>query len=529
MMHTHNRARAQRHRVLVAGMLLTLVAPVAVQAQKTGYTRERFEPVAKQVLPFRPLTAGDFSKVAVGDMSGKVTVPTTKKSMTVAQYLEQLNAIERRLNAGGLSVRTLKADTKLARLRTTKDAVVTPPVLQGAKLPAAQRTARFTAAELPIQGTTMKSVSLGTLSTQQVKTMARAVPQKITGPLARLKAGTSLKTSPLKDAPLKGVKPAVPGPEIVDRSYTPQPMSAGIAGYTGKVILSHTQKATAQPIDGDNASMDAVKATNSEFSMGVGVRVQMKLPKELSVEAPVVGKIALGDGFLDIYHLQADYKVQSSASKPLSARSRVKVLDQLIIDDDKPNITGDRHTFTQQRNVPLIRQKLGGFDMYSWMLDQAVPIDVYWGIEAGGAFDVRMDRASIQAEAAPRLTQSLTIEWGLAPDMFENIVDAGVGGKFDLIALNVGIGGVVGLHFGGGSVILKDEAYMDAEVQLMRGRLYTYYKYPAFICDNIFSLQALDPNCYAIRRVEEDIVDTGALINLNSVLLNDDASRALAW
>lgn len=512
--------------LLVAAMLMD-ASPA--HAQRGGFSRDRVEPVAKQVVPFRTLTAADISKVAAGDMSGKVTVPTTKKTMTVAQYLEQLNAIERRLNAGGLSLRTLKTDAKLARLRTTKDAVTVPSGVQGAKLTTAQRSARFAAAELPIQGTAMKSVSLGTLNAQQVKTLARAVPKKITGPLARLKAGTALKDSPLKDAPLKGVAPRVPGPEFVNRSYTPQPMSAGIAGYTGKVILSHTQKATAQPIDGDNASMDAVKATNSEFSMGVGVRVQMKLPKELSVEAPVVGKIALGDGFLDIYHLQADYKVQSNASKPMSARSRVKVVDQLIIDDDKPNITGDRHTFTQQRNVPLIRQKLGGFDMYSWFLDQMVPIDVYWGIEAGGAFDVRMDRASIQAEAAPRLAQSITIEWGLAPDMFENIVDAGVGGKFDLVALNIGVGGVVGLHFGGGSVILKDEAYMDAEVQLMRGRLYTFYKYPAFICDNIFSLQALDPNCYAIRRVEEDIVDTGALINLNTVLLSDDDSRALAW
>lgn len=529
MMTSEIRSGRALHRIVIAVMLLVLIAPAAAHAQRGGFARDRIEPVTKQVVPFRALSAADFGKVAAGDMSGKVRVPTTKKTMTVAQYLEQLNAIERRLNAGGLSMRTIKGDTKLARLRTTKDAVIVPAGVQGAKLTAAQRSARFTAVELPIPGTAMKSVSLGTLNAQQVKTLARTVPKKITGPLARLKAGTALKDSPLKDAPLKGVAPRVPGPEFVNRSYTPQPMSAGIAGYTGKVILSHTQKATAQPIDGDNASMDAVKATDSEFSMGVGVRVQMKLPKELSVEAPVVGKIALGDGFLDIYHLQADYKVQSNASKPMSARSRVKVVDQLIIDDDKPNITGDRHTFAQQRNVPLIRQKLGGFDMYSWFLDQMVPIDVYWGIEAGGAFDVRMDRASIQAEAAPRLTQSLTIEWGLAPDMFENIVDAGVGGKFDLVALNVGVGGVVGLHFGGGSVILKDEAYMDAEVQLMRGRLYTFYKYPAFICDNIFSLQALDPNCYAIRRVEEDIVDTGALINLNTVLLSDDGSRALAW
>ncbi len=502
-----------------------LMLPHAVPAQKSGYTRDRIELLSKQSLTFKPFTGIELGKGTSGDLSRKITVPTTKKTLTVQQYLDQLNAIERRLNAGGLSIRTITKDVKLSRLRAEKVPVIAPTQAPGAKLTPAARKARFTAVELPIGATQLKSTSLGRLSTQQVQTLAKAAPQKIAGPVKNLRLGDRAKDL----SRMKDVAPRVRSTEFVNRTFTPQPYTAGISGYTAKVIVSHFQKAKAEPIDAATASMQAVKGTDSEFSMGVGVRAQMKLPKELSVEAPVVGKIQLGDGFLDIYHLQTDYKVQSQTGKPMSARSRVKVLDQLIIDDDKPELTGDSHTFTQQRNLPLMRQKIGGFDMFSWFLDQMIPIDVYWGIEAGGAIDVRMDRASIQAEAAPRLTQSLTIEWGLAPDMFENIVDAGVGGKFDLIALNIGIGGVVGLHFGGGSVILKDEAYIDAELQLLRGRLYTFYKYPVFICDSIFSLQALDPNCYAIRRVEEDIVDTGSLINFNAVLLNDDASRALAW
>ena len=108
-----------------------------------------------------------------------------------------------------------------------------------------------------------------------------------------------------------------------------------------------------------------------------------------------------------------------------------------------------------------------------------------------------------------------------------DVLDAGVGGELRLVEGGLDFGGNIGLTLEKGTLVLKNDVYKAIDVSLLRGRLYTYYSYPKYTCNNIFG--ALDPNCWAVETVQNDLFNTGTAIRYQKVLFDDNKDKTLDW
>ncbi|MFL5739972.1 MAG: hypothetical protein ACJ75B_07135, partial [Flavisolibacter sp.] len=253
-----------------------------------------------------------------------------------------------------------------------------------------------------------------------------------------------------------------------------------------------------------------------EYSMGYSVNIATTLPQ--------IGNFSM-------YNIQS--KFSSKANGSIKSTAKVKVMDQLIVDEDQ-TVSNNKYSFVKN-SVLNTSKKLASADIFMYGLNFLSPVDFYLHSNAVGAdFDVTMTKTNVHGTIEPIITQSIFMESSVTEMLgpggeFINtdVLDAGVGGELRLVEGGLDFGGSIGLTVEKGALVLKNDAYKSIDVALLRGRLYTYYSYPRYTCPNI--LGVLDPACWSVVTVENNLFDSGNAVKYQKVLFDENKDKTLDW
>lgn len=515
--------------LLVTGAAYAQTSKTTV-ISKTAYTKDKFAVAAKPAIPFKPLTMADLAKGGKGVDEKKLLTLPNKKQVTAGVYLKNMNILEKNLNEVGYSAvnnnsnEIVIATAKANAIRLEKSLPVSS--IKTAKLSTTAVKDRFISTELKLGSTGFKAVSLAKLSPTNVTTFKATSNKQLVGLVKN--SQLQLITSRLKSRLLAKS-------ESFERGETFGPWDGEVAGFGGKLEGNYTLTAKADRIsfDEDNFTtqeiLSKIKNTDSKYTMGFNLKFSMKMPADITLEIPVVGAVGL-PGYLDLYRFETNFVSNSNEDKKLESKILLKVADQILIDENK-QISGDNYSVVKDEVTPAIRTKIGATDIYMYGLDALIPVDVNWTLGAGGSLNITMNRSGITGEIGPKITQSLFLEAGVAPDQFQDIVDVGVGGELRMIGCSMNYGAKTGLSWGGGSVILNNDVYSFLSLEFVRGKLFTFYRYPKFTCEcsSFLCPELLNPNCYGIKTVKQYLIDTGPLFRQDFTLFDDDQSKTLDW
>jgi len=206
------------------------------------------------------------------------------------------------------------------------------------------------------------------------------------------------------------------------------------------------------------------------------------------------------------------------------------VLEQVLILENK-KITTDNYSFDQQRDYNL-NKLIGTADIFMYGLNLISPVNFYLTGKVGGSFDVDISRTGITGQIGPTIAQSIILESSVldavgAGILQNNALDAGVGGELKLVQGTLDFGGSTGIAAVSKKIKLLNDVYNSFDLAFLQGRLYTYVSYPAYLCNSIFS--AGDPNCWGIRRVENNLFSSGAASQFQLTLAEDNQNADLNW
>jgi hypothetical protein len=471
--------------------LICILISVFATAQKPQFSKDRFQPVRITKLPFTPYTLSDFAKNGnAKSMNELITLPN-KKKVTLEGYIKTINHIEKNLSEIGIN-------------RDRIDQVVV--------------------------ASKYNSVS--------GKTNDQSVKSKI-APLSKValkerfkftKAIVSERDEMIKDAKDKMEEALTPDADGLPNEPFNHENEFNlpefkVADYGVKVKASYKQKGVLDPfsINGNQLQADSlvrmIKNTSNEFTISFNVNI--------STDLPAVGNF-------NIYKLESEFTAKSNKNQNHKSKARLQVLERLLLDENN-NPTGDNYSY-QQDAIYNTKQKLGSADIFTYGLNVLLPVDIYLNSTGVGAeFDMSIKRTGTQGTISPIITQSIIMETsasellGIVPDLLSyDVADIGVGGEIRLIQGGFDFGGTAGLSISGGELRFNNDTYNAVTLQLLRGRLYTFYTYPKFVCDNIF-FEGLKPSCWVQRRVENDFFETPAAIEFQQVLLNEFKGKKLRW
>lgn len=434
---------------------------------------------------FTAFTRQDFAKNSKDKSDADlITLPNGKK-VTLAAYLKSINYVEKNLSDLGFS----------------KDRSEKLIVLSKFKAPTADLTSAATLSARPL----LTKTSLASRFTIASKTVT-------------LKPVTASIIDRTK-LPLNADK--LPN-ETISRSENFNIPQFKVAGYGVKIDASFSMNGTVDPFSlldrqiNQDSLNKLVAATANEYSLGFNVTIGADLPQ--------IGNFA-------VYSIQSNFSTKASGS--IKSKAKLKVMDQVLIDEDR-TVNNNKYHFVQNQ-VFNTSKLLAAADIFMYGLNFVSPVDFYLSSNGVGAdFDVTMTKTGVQGTAGPTITQSVFMESSvtelLGPGgefVNSDVLDAGVGGELRLVEGGFDFGGNIGLAVENGSLKLKNDVYKAVDVKLLRGRLYTYYSYPKYVCDNIFG--ALDPNCWIVRRIENNLFDSGSAIRYQKVLFDDNKDVVLNW
>jgi hypothetical protein len=465
-----------------------LLVTTNIDAQKKQINQDLFVPVGNQSVTFIPFKKSDFTKESKS-ADELITLPN-KKKIKLSDYINVINRIEGNLAAIGFSKN--RAQKTIVASRFKKASFVNPAA-----------SALPKAAVKPANATiTTKFVS----TKLQNKVL---ISDKLSKALERL---TAIQVNALPN-------------ESFDRTFhlTPAPFRNG--DYAATLDLTYYLKGELDPFFIANNQMRndslavLVKETSSFYTAGLNLTV--------AVNVPEVGNITA-------YKLETEFTARSNRTKKHSSKARLTVMQQVLINENTPNRTGDATTYRENR-LYNVSQLIGAADVFTYGLNLLMPVDFYLNaVGIGADIDVEMDRTGISGSMGPRAAQSIILETSLTElsgpfgEGISNTVDAGVGGELRLVEGGLDYGFSAGLTVNNNRLVFINDMQGEADLELLRGRLFTFYKYPVFTCDNIF-LQALDISCWEMRRVENDLYNTGAALKFEKTIVNEDKSVFVKW
>lgn len=485
--------------------------------QKKQITKDKFIVDVKPKIAFRPFDINTPPPNKKVDVNQIVKLPNGKQA-SFKQYVEVMNSFEQNLNEIGYSTRTMDKMTLLAEQKLDPVVKLDPnyPAM-GVKKTLPQLKSAF-AEEIQIPTTNFKVISLLKATPQKIQEFKLSSKNKFIGSFKQPRF-VALNT-------YKKVK-KTPTVENFSREQSFGPWDVSIPNFGGvKMSASYNLKGKAEPFDGEATDLpEAVKNTNSEFSMGLHTKAELKIP-EVDL-ASTIASLMLG-GYISLYSFDADFVSRSNRTKKLSGKVVVKLLDRILIDENR-EVNGNSISFNKSETYPL-NKIVGGMDVYQYGFNFLMPIDVYIGSEVGGMVDVTVDRAGVRGSMGPRISNAVTMEAGAIPFPFNRVFDVGVGGKLDMIASDIAFGGNAGVSYGeDGALVLNNQAYLNVDTELMKGRIYSFISYPSCSCD-LWDCFWEVGNCWGIKEVRHTIAKTnGALFSMNTTLVDDDDSKALDW
>jgi hypothetical protein len=448
-------------------------------------SKESFQlvrPVAK--LNYVPYTLNDFSKSSLGKTeSDLITLPNGKK-VTMKEYLKTVNYVEKNLSDLGYSKDRQENLIVLSKFKSSAPDLVELSTATKAPLTKTTLANRFTIASTP----TLQPILVSRID--QTKTILLSNPDKLPN-------------------------------DTISRSEKFNIPKFKVAGYGVKIDADFTMNGIVDPFQvldrqkNQDSLNKVITNTTNEYSMGFNVTIAAELPQI---------------GNYSVYEIHSQFSTKANAS--IKSKASLKVMDQLLIDENK-TISSNNYSFVKNQ-VFNTQKKIGAADIFMYGLNFLSPVDFYLSSNAvGGDFDVTMTKTNVHGTIGPIITQSIFMESSvtelLGPGgefINSDILDAGVGGELRLVEGGLDFGGSIGLTAANGSLSLKNDVYKSIDVKLLRGRLYTYYSYPAFVCD-AFGL--LNPSCYVTKRVENNLFDTGTAIRYQKVLFDDNKDQIVNW
>lgn len=473
-------------------LALALIWQSVMQAQRPQFTIARFQPVKTGKLSYKPFTVSDFSRTDKSKGENDLITLPNKKKVTLGSYLRTINAIEKNLSEIGISRDRVQLSVLASAYKplTTNTASVTVTTAgKGILLSKTATSNRFALNRMSLSD---KAISLS-------KTISR---------------GTDLLQ---KDADLLPDEPFNTTEEITLPDFK-------VADYGVKVKASYSRKGILDPfsLSGTRLKQDSlnllIKNTSNEFSLGFNVSISADIP-------------ALGN--FPVYKLESEFVSKANKDQNHKSRAKLQVLEKILLNENV-SPTGDSYTYNKDA-VYNTKQKLGAADIFNYGLNILLPVDLYLlSTGVGAEFSININRTGVGGTISPLVTQSIVLETsatettGPVADLLNfDVLDIGVGGELRLLQGSLDFGGNAGLAVNNGTLQFINDTYNAATLKMLRGRLYTFYTYPIYTCNSIFS--ALDPACYAVRRVENNFFDTGAFLEFNQVLADDFKGRNLKW
>lgn len=439
---------------------------------------------AKTFIPFRlsDLGATELQKASL------ISVPN-KKKITVDSYLKALNTIESNLSQIGFDKNRTQKTIIASRVKNLPAITVTDVQLKQLNL------------AVPALSTTMVNRFNG-LTAQRV----------------------SIVNSAILDAQTEKSIAALPN-EKFDRTFSINPPAFVVADY--KVTLSGSVylKGEIDPFFIPQAQKNQagintlIKSSNSVYSAGMNITASTDLP---------------GVGNFKVFQYTSDFTGRSNASQKHSSKSKLEVMNQVLINEDKSAIAQDSYNFnsTQLLNVSKL---IAGADIFTYGLNLLMPIDFYLNaLGVGLGTEVEINKTGISGRVGPRMAQSIILETsatellGPGGENFAGIVDVGVGGELRLMQGGVDYGFAAGLSLYNNKLAFVNDMYAAANLEFLRGRIFTYYTYPKFKCSNII-MQFADISCWEQFRVENDVFNSGAALKFNPQIVGEDKSKYVSW
>jgi hypothetical protein len=476
-------------------VLACLFAHTHAGAQKPQLPREKFQPVKTTPVVFTPFTVADVVKNDKSKgLKDLVTLPN-KKKVTLESYLKTLNHIEKNLSGIGISRNRTEQIVIASRYKPAVSAtsLIKPATATGVKTTAISKSAmsnRFQLANMPVSE---KTLALNKLKDE------------------------------LGDRLLPDADDLPNEPFLTEKNFNIPEFK--VADYGVTVKASYIQKGVLDPfcISSRQLNNDSlkriIKNSNNEFTIGFKINI--------STDIPAVGNF-------NIYKLESEFTSKANKDQKHKSKARLQVLERVLLDENK-NPSGDTYSFDENA-IYNTRQKLGAADIFSYGLNVLLPVDMYlMSTGVGADFDIDISRTGVGGTISPIITQSIILETsasettGPAADLLNfDILDIGVGGELRLLQGGFDFGGNAGLTVSGGGLKFLNDTYTAASIKMLQGRLYTFYVYPQFTCDNIF-LQGLDLSCWVARRVENNFFDTGSFIEFQQVLADEFKGKNLKW
>jgi len=475
----------QRPAVLLA---LALFSATAINAQKKKISREMFVPTVATRVNFVPYKVTDFAKD--GKAATQLVTLPNKKKIKLSDYITNLNILEGNLAQLGFS-----------KNRTQKTIVAS----------------RFKKADFskPISATILPAAAAKPANaTIASKFVSTKLQDKII-----LKERLNDAFRALKEAEVN----ALPN-EKFDRTHRLTPPAFRNGDYAATLDLTYFLKGELDPffvkrnqMRNDSISK-MIRETNSFFTAGMNVT--------LMADVPEVGNITA-------YKLETEYTARSSKSKKHSSKSKLTVMQQVMINENNQNRSGDVSTYKENRLLN-VSKLLTAADIFTYGLNLIMPVDFYLNaVGIGADIDVEMSRTGISGSIGPRAAQSIILETsytevsGPFGEGISSMVDVGVGGELRLVQGGFDYGFSAGLAVNNSRLVFINDMQGEVDLEFLKGRLFTFYQYPVFTCESILSVA--DLSCWEIRRVENDLFNTGAALKFEKTVVNEDKSAPVKW
>lgn len=469
-------------------LALAIVTTSAADAQRKKITKEQFTPAATKKVVFVPYKITDFATDA---KSGNklITLPN-KKKVKLTEYVNALNLIEGNLSDIGFA-------------KTRKEKTIVASKFRKADFSRPGLTTLLPAASAKPANTVIQTKFVST------KLQNKIILQERLKDALRERRESEINALPNQP---------------FDRTHhlTPAPFRNG--DYSATLDLTYYLKGVVDPFFVRKNQMrndslaKIIRETNSEFTAGMNITVMADVPE--------VGNITA-------YKLEAEYTSRSNKSKKHSSKSKLTVMQQVIINESNPNRNGDASSYRENR-LHNLTKLIGAADVFTYGLNLLMPVDFYMNASSIGAnIDVDMNRTGVSGSIGPRAAQSIFLETsytelvGPFGEGISNVVDVGVGGELRLLEGGFDYGFSAGLAVNSNKIVFINDMQGEVDLELLRGRLFTFYQYPVFTCKSIFN--AADIECWEMRRVENDLFNTGAALKYERTVVNEDMSAPVNW
>jgi hypothetical protein len=472
----------------IIAFAVMIAAPDAF-GQKKKITKELFAPTVATKVTFVPYKISDFTTDAK-KANQLITLPN-KKKVKLSDYVNALNTLESNLSAMGFPKNRAQKTIVASRF---KKADFTRPA---------------TTTVLPAAAARPANVAIN----------QKFVTAKLSDKLV-VKGQVAEAFAKLKQAEVN----ALPN-EKIDRVHhlTPAPFRNG--DYSAKLDVTCYLKGELDPffVNNNQVRFDSItrlmKETTSFFTAGMNITV--------SADIPEIGNISA-------YKLETEYTARSNKSRKHSSKSKLTVMQHVIINESNANRSGDVSTYKENKLYNISRL-IGAADVFTYGLNIIMPVDFYLSASSIGAnIDVDMTRTGISGSIGPRVAQSIFLETSLTETVgpfgegLSNVADAGVGGELRLMEGGFDYGFSAGIGINGGRIISINDMEGQLDLEFLRGRLFTFYEYPVFTCgQNLFKLA--DVECWEMRRVENELFNTGAALKFEKTIINEDRSALVKW